>query len=131
MKTLRQFRDETDGSSTIEFLFWIPVMVSLITLTVDAVMFMNQSQSMHNVARDASRSVAVGALTPDQAEQSFSAWTSNTNSSITVVDGGDGFVTTTIQTPFSSVGNLTSYLLGGTMQASAVMWIEGTVNDAS
>ena len=131
MKTLRQFRDETDGSSTIEFLFWIPVMVGLITLAVDAVMLMNQSQTMHNLARDASRSVAVGALTPIEAEQSLTAWSANTGSTIEVIDGGDGFVTTTIRTPFTSVGNITAYFLDGTLQASAAMWIEGAVFNES
>jgi len=122
----KNFRSDDDGSSTIEFLFWVPVMVGLVALTVDAVLVMNQIQTMNNIARDASRSVAVGANTPSQAETALNDWSQATGSNVVIVDGGDGFVTTTISTPFASVGNITSHFLSGNMQATAVMWIEGS-----
>ena len=131
LSRLKSFRAEDEGSSTIEFLFWVPVMVGLVTLTVDAVLLMNQIQTMNNIARDTSRSVAVGANTPSQAQTALADWSQSTSSNVVVTDGGDGFVTTTISTPFAAVGNLSGYFLSGSMQASAVMWIEGSNTDGS
>lgn len=131
LRIFRDFRSKEDGSSTIEFLFWVPVMVGLMTLTVDAVMLMSQSQSLNNLARDTSRSVAVGAITPSQAEAALADWSSSRNANVTVIEGSDGFVTTTITMPFSSVAHITSVFLDGNLNASSVMWIEGSVPNAS
>ncbi len=131
MGVFSRFRKETEGATTIEFLFWIPVMVVVIAMTVDAVMLMNHNQTMFNLARDASRAVAVGAMTPSEAEDSLSSWKSSTGSTVTVVDDGSGFVTTTIKTPFSSAGNMSGLFLKGDLGATAVMWIEGGTTSGS
>jgi len=131
MSKLNKFRSNEDGSSSIEFLFWMPVMVTLVALTVDAVMLMNQNQTMYNLARDASRQVAVGAATPDEAEDVLELWRQGTGSTVNVQETGDGFVTTTISTPFSSIGNITGFFIRGNMRASVAMWIEGSASSGT
>ncbi|MGJ8610133.1 MAG: TadE/TadG family type IV pilus assembly protein [Octadecabacter sp.] len=125
MRKFKDWRAQTEGSSTIELLFWLPMMVTLVAVTTDATMLMNQNQNMYYLARDVSRQVAVGATSIDDAGAGIESWRAETGSTV-VVEENDGFVTTTIFTPFSSISNITGIFLEGDMKASAVMWIESS-----
>ena len=61
-------RDES-GSATMEIVIWLPFLVFLIILTVDASVLYFRHGEMFNVARDAARSLAAGTLSLDEVDQ--------------------------------------------------------------
>lgn len=58
----RFLRDET-GAMTIEFVLWIPVIVALLTVVIDATTLYITHTEMWNVARDTARRMVSGRIT--------------------------------------------------------------------
>ncbi len=65
---LKPFLHDEKGSATIEFILWIPVIVALLVLVIDATTIYITHTEMWNVARDTARRMAKGDLTEAQAE---------------------------------------------------------------
>lgn len=59
-QALKRLRRDQKGSSSIEFVLWMPVFAVLLMMTVDAsFLYMNMTK-MENAARDGARRVATG-----------------------------------------------------------------------
>lgn len=57
-KTLRSFLRRDQGSVTIEFVLWIPVLFALVLLTADASLLFLRHSNFLTISRDAARVVA-------------------------------------------------------------------------
>lgn len=120
---VRRFRAGESGSTSIEFLLWVPIMVLFLTMTTDATLLMHKQQFIMNDARDASRQVALGQRTAAEAlEQLTLRYPSESHPPLVVVE--NGFVTTTISVPFSEVAKISRVFLDGDLSAAVSMWVE-------
>lgn len=68
MVFFRRFLRDDKGSATIEFILWVPVIVALLVLVIDATTIFITHAEMWNVARDTARRMAKGDLTEAEAE---------------------------------------------------------------
>ena len=60
MNKVVRFLSDESGSSTVEFVLWVPLFATLLMMTVDAsFMYMNMTR-MENAARDGARRLAMG-----------------------------------------------------------------------
>lgn len=87
----RRLKANEEGSTTIEFVLWFPIMVFVLILAAQgAILFMVQANYGH-AARDTARLVARHALTPDEAKDRLLNGNvlggSKANASV-VIDGG-------------------------------------------
>lgn len=110
------------GSATVEFVMWLPIMAFLLTLTTDATTLMHQQQNLYNAARDASRQVALGQKTQEQAEEALLARFA-TDALQVIVEQENGFVTTTVSVPYSEYARV-SGVFDGNLEARVSMWVE-------
>lgn len=65
---LSRFRKSDEGSASIEFVLWVPTMMFIMMLAIDAsLLFMSQS-NYWSISRDTARLVARHAITSEEAE---------------------------------------------------------------
>ncbi len=57
MRCLDRFRRDETGSATIEFVLWVPIIVALLIITIDATTVYVTHKEMWNVARDTARRI--------------------------------------------------------------------------
>lgn len=68
INALRNFRDDSSASTTVEFVLWVPVFLVILALTVDvSLMFLRQS-NIWQVARDTARIYSTYQLNEAEAE---------------------------------------------------------------
>ncbi len=106
------------------------MMVGLLCLCADGTLLMHTKSILYEAARDASRQVALGQATPEEAESRISARFQGNAAYEAEVETQDGFVTTTVSVPFSEVASFTKQLTGDSRLAGSItMWIETTDNE--
>lgn len=107
MNALRNFRDDS-GSTTVEFVLWVPVFLVILALTVDvSLMFLRQS-NIWQVARDTARIYSIRQLNEAQAE-AYATAHATLGGDVPTVDVipdavGDAYVQVLISVPISDVG---------------------------
>lgn len=121
----RFLRKDEEGGVTIEYVLWLPIWVLIMTLTVDATLLFHQRSQFFVAARDMSRLVAVGAKTTAEAQSMIEAAYSGVNGFQASVTETDGFVTTHLSAPFESFTHLSGRFVGGTLNSSVTMYVEG------
>ena len=104
--TLRRFRDDS-GSTTVEFVLWVPVFLVILGLIVDvSLMFLRQS-NLWQVARDTARIYSIRQMDAEEA-QTYAinhATMGSTPPTVAVIpDPTNQYVTVRISVPISSVG---------------------------
>jgi len=101
---LRQLSDrlkDESGSSTVEFVIWLPVLIGLFALMVDVTLMFHGKTQVTRVVQDGTRAYAVGRLTnTDDVETFIEAAIAPLapNASATTQSSG-GIVTTTVRMP--------------------------------
>ncbi|MGZ9810550.1 TadE/TadG family type IV pilus assembly protein [Pseudoroseicyclus sp. H15] len=128
IRKLRAFRDREDGSVTVEYVMWVPVIFFVFGITVDATMLMQKQSQFFVAARDASRQVAVGALTDAEAQSQLAARFPGVGGLDARVTTSGDFVTTSISAPFSAFTLFADAIKDGTVVAEVSMLVE---NDGS
>lgn len=99
-----KFRSDESGSSTIEFVLWIPLVFAFVLIAADASMaFMRQSQ-MWQVSRETARIVSRYGMDELTAE-AFAAAQGTIGETVPVVDVafGSGDVTVSMQMPTAAL----------------------------
>lgn len=64
LRPVRRYRQHEDGSVTVEFVLWIPILVLLISLTADAALLFGAKANVLRVVQDANRAASIGRLGP-------------------------------------------------------------------
>ena len=64
LRPVRRYRQQEDGSVTVEFVLWIPILVLLISLTADAALLFGAKANVLRVVQDANRAASIGRLGP-------------------------------------------------------------------
>lgn len=119
----KKFLRDDYGGTTIEFLFWFPIMVMMLTLVTDATLLMHQQQDLYNAARDASRQVALGQKNEEEAASLLVERIDATEDDVTI-EQTNGFVTTYINVPFSRYAKVSGFFINGELSAQVTMWVE-------
>lgn len=70
---LRKFRAREDGSSTIEFVMWMPLLAFILFLVVDTSLVFVGQTNLLKVTADVSRQLSVGALNDTEVDAYFEA----------------------------------------------------------
>jgi len=122
-KFLPFVRDE-NGSTTIEIVLWTPIVLGFLGLITDATVAMNAQQDFYGIARDASRMVATGQRTADEAVGYIQERLGNADDLVADVSIADNFVTSSITAPAGSYTTVSSAFVGGDLNAEVTMWIE-------
>ena len=123
---LNRFLAREEGNISIEMILWVPVLVGLLMMTADATFLLYRQTLLFDAARDASRQVALGLRTPEDARDGAIARFSGDGGHYTAdVALQDGYVTSEISVPFSDVLAFNGIFTGTSMlTASVSMWIE-------
>lgn len=129
LRRLRRLRRDRRGSSTVEFVLWLPMFAGLIGVVADASLLLHSQARLLDVARDAARQLSIGRIDAAQADAVIAArmgWT--TNWSHTVEETGE-FVTTRLSVPFASVTVFGDAVFGkGALSAEYTMLREAALN---
>lgn len=62
LRPFRRYRQREDGSVTVEFVLWLPILVLLISLTADAALLFGAKANVLRVVQDANRAASIGRL---------------------------------------------------------------------
>lgn len=128
VRRIRNFCENTNGTVTVEFVLWIPLVVGALMLVTDATLLMSQKSRLYDVVRDASRQVSLGKRTPHAAESAIRSRLGS-DASNAAVHSTNGYVTSTASIPFADAMVFSGYFAGDArLTASVSMWIE---NDGS
>lgn len=118
-----RFRKDTNGSVTIEYVMWVPIMAAGIGLSMDASMLMHKQANLFVLARDSARIVALGRGTDEEVEASMTA---RLGSAYTVdVNTVGSFVTSTVSIKFKDIMMFGGQFTGtNTLSGQVSMFIE-------
>jgi len=122
-----EFRRNSDGGASVEFVVWVPVFVLIMGFVVDVTFVMTQQSRFFDVARDSSRLVALGVLDSSQAQAQAESQLGSGGFTV-VVNEDATFATTTITVPMSDIAIFGAvWPTGGNLSASVSMYREAAV----
>lgn len=121
-------RDES-GSATVEFVLWLPIFFMVFCGATDATLLMHKQTQMIDVARSTSRAVSMGVSSQAEAKAfALQQMNSSDEDSVTVTVQ-NGFVTATLNMPYSAVVIFSSFLAeDSSLGASVTMVDESSTN---
>lgn len=103
---MSEFLRDSEGSATIEFLLWMPILTFIICLSADTALFFGYKATVLRIIGDANRAASIGRLTTEAATESFVTERLGSYgdvATVTVVMDDDGLVVTTVSIPTSEV----------------------------
>lgn len=112
-----------DGAATVEFVLWVPIFMLILGFVVDVTTVMFQQSRHYDIARDASRQVALGLKTTVEARTEVET---KVGIGITVEVTQDAqFATTTIRAPLSELVMFYNAVpVSGAIESSVSMYRE-------
>lgn len=125
---LKDFTDREDGTATVEFALWLPLLALIIMLATDASMLMHRQTLIYDAVRDASRQVVTGVLDVDEAQDQLArrlhAGAEGDNPYIATVTRSGNYIHAELSVPFSAVAIFAHAFFSDTagLTGSVVMW---------
>jgi len=125
---LKDFTAREDGTATVEFALWLPLLALILMLATDASMLMHRQTLIYDAVRDASRQVVTGVLDVDEAqdqlERRLHTGASGNNPYTATVTRSDNYIYAELSVPFSAVAIFAHAFFSDTagLKGSAVMW---------
>ena len=83
-RKLRGYRDDEDGSHTIEFVLWVPIFILILSLVVDVCFLFLAQSRMFDVASDATRQLAIRLEKPRQRQAETYAIVTTRHSAVSI-----------------------------------------------
>jgi len=124
---LSRFVREENGTSTIEFVFMVPLFVALVLLVTDASLLFLRHSTLMNISRDTARVVSRYAMTPADAKiYAETAATTGKSGATAQVTVAGGFVTVVLSSDAASAApfGIISFALGDTISVTAISTME-------
>ncbi len=123
-KAIKNFRDDS-GSTTVEFVLWVPVFLVILALTVDvSLMFLRQSNMWH-VARDTVRQVSLRQLTTEAQATTYATehatYSGDVPNVVVNIDRTNQYAQVRISVPIKSAGVFGVLNIGGENDLVAVV----------
>ena len=121
----KRFGADETGAATIEFVIWLPFLLVLLFLSVNAAVLMHTQTLLYDAARDAARQVATGSATTSEAATAAKArFRDEMGVSADVAISGE-FVRADLTVPYTKVLVLGGPMAGNwTLGAAVTMWVE-------
>ena len=123
-KRIVRFAREEHGNASLEVLLWMPALVLAFQLVTDSTVALLSKQSFYNVARDASRMVALGERTTQEAEEYIAVALADVAGIDASVVIENNIVTTRVATDIDNVTSLSGSFVDKQLTAKVSMWIE-------
>jgi len=123
-KMLGGFRRNEDGGVTVELVMWIPAAAAAINFVTDTTLVMMTQQQMRDAARDASRMVALGQRSPEEAQAFMLSQLDNSGSFSANVYIDNNIVTASLAKAAENVTGSSVIYSGKTISSEVSMWIE-------
>ena len=105
-RLLNRFAHDTSGSSTVEFVIWLPMVLMAFGLTVDVSMIFHSQSEVLRIVQDANRTMSIGRFTTTTQTQDYvvsrAQGFSQHASALTTVSA-DGIITTTATVPMAEL----------------------------
>ncbi|NPD15617.1 pilus assembly protein [Xinfangfangia sp. D13-10-4-6] len=122
---VERFTKSEDGVSTIEFIFWVPIVTVLMVFITNATLVLQTQTLLFDAARDAARSVATNSVPPEQAAARVAdRFPPRMAVKAEVTIDGD-YVTTVVRAEYRGIISIFGSMLGETdLTASVTMWKE-------
>ena len=73
MRFLDRFRRDEGGALTIEFLLWVPIIMGVLVIVIDATTIYVTHAEMWNVARDTARRMVTGSVVTEAQAQAYAS----------------------------------------------------------
>ncbi|MEM7613687.1 MAG: TadE/TadG family type IV pilus assembly protein [Pseudomonadota bacterium] len=125
--SLKEFRKREDGTATVEFVLWVPIFILILGFVVDVTSVMLQQSRYYDIARDASRQVALGLKTPSEARTDVET-VLGAGISVSVSQDAQ-FATTTISAPLRELVTFFNAVpLSGSIESSVSMFRESAAS---
>jgi Flp pilus assembly protein TadG len=124
---IRRFAHEENGTSTIEFVFMVPLFVALVLLVTDASLLFLRHSTLMNISRDTARVVSRHAMSPADAQiYAANAATTGKSGATAQVTIANGFVTVVLSSDAASAApfGIISFALGDTISVTAISTME-------
>ena len=123
---LRSFRKAQEGASAVEFAFTLPILALMLTGIIQFGLVLFLQNNMSNVARDASRRLAVGEIDAVQAETAIQGALVNWGATFTVTvteDTANRDIEVLVSVPLSEAAIVDPFgvFTSGTLQAQVTM----------
>lgn len=126
-RSLRRFAQEESGTSTIEFVFMVPLFTALVMLITDASLLFLRHSTLMNISRDTARVVSRHAMTPEEARiYAETAATTRASAAKAQVTIQNGVVTVVLSSEASSSApfGVLNFAVGATISVSAISTME-------
>lgn len=130
-RKIKDFRRDDDGSYTVELVLWFPAMMFAFQFVTDASVAIMSQQGFRDVARDASRMVALGQSSTADAQAFIYEALSHVEGVSASVTISNNFVTSEVAAPLSDIANLSGSFIDMDVDAKVSMWIENHEESAS
>lgn len=137
MYWLDRFRRDEQGSASIEFVLWAPIIAALLVVMIDATTLYITHTEMWNVARDTARHMVAGQITSETEAETFAAERLNMFENPYTVDAHfdpDAYMSIYIATDIADAmvfGAFLRPLLNDTIQVRVVMRSEPEIGTGS
>lgn len=126
------YQSQEEGSSTIEFVLWLPILAGFVMLATDATLLMHEQTYLTELSRDAARMVAVGEKTEEEAEEATLARFNDASAYNVDVEIDGEFVQAVVTIPFKNVILFSGPFSGDAILTGHVsMWIEDSAEAGS
>lgn len=129
IRRMAAFRRDESGSATVEFVLWLPIFFMVFCAATDATLLMHKQTQMIDVARTTSRAVSMGVSSQAEAKAFALRQINSTDQSRVTVTVQNGFVTATLNMPYSDVVIFSAFLADdNSLGASVTMVDESSTN---
>ncbi len=128
LKQAHDFLEDEDGTSTVEFVMWVPIFVLILGLVVDICFIFLAQSRMYDVTADAARCWAIGACTQAEAEQKVArdgAFNGTAPASSSAISGGAVTLTASLDPSQVSVVGVFGWVASNNITASVTQIKEG------
>lgn len=121
-RKLRQFIGDEQGSFSIEYVLWIPLIMTIIVLTFDVTLTFNGVARMWDIARDTARRVATEEMTVAEGKAyAESVFTTSGTYTVSIDDSTDNVIVTISASDVSPAIGALDYVAPGLMQSTFIM----------
>jgi len=126
--TLKDFTDREDGTATVEFALWLPLLALILMFAADASMLMHRQTLIYDAVRDASRQVVTGVSDVDEAQDQLArrlhTGATGSNPYTANVTRSDNYIYAELSVPFTEVAIFAHAFFAddAALKGSVVMW---------
>lgn len=127
---LKTFGLNTDGTVTVEFALWVPVLFAILAGAADVVTLFYNQQLMYDQTYAAARQVSLGIEETFTIESFVEARFDDADNYDATPTVSDGYVTSRLSVPYPSVTAFADTFFSRSLVAETTIWVEAVSDDS-